>query len=123
MNCPYKIVALFFIAKLTGVKPRSATTQVLAIFVLSIASYILVAFCDAMRNLFQSGSFNSDLFADVQAKNQNMPITRIGCAIAASIVLSYMLSYAHRFNVINWIGLKIRATNRYGDEDVRCFGF
>lgn len=36
-------------------------------------------------------------------------------------MLSYLLSYCTHYNIANRLGQKIRATNRYGDEDVWHF--
>lgn len=112
------IVASYFIAKLTGVKAESAIAQVLTVFVLSVTSYSLLVLGDASYRLYSVGTFTSALADVILAKNRNVPLTQLGLAIVASMVLSYVLSYAYRHNVINRIGQRIRATNRYGDEDV-----
>jgi len=112
------ILGAFLVAKLTGQRQTTATSQVLAIFVFSVASYCVLALCDATANLYFNDTFKSDLVALVLAKNRNVSITLLGRAVASAIFVSYVLAYIHRHNLVNRVGQKICATNRYGDEDV-----
>ncbi|MDQ3417230.1 MAG: hypothetical protein M3541_00330 [Acidobacteriota bacterium] len=40
---------------------------------------------------------------------------------AAAIVLAYVFAYGYRYNVINRVGQRVKASNRAGDEDVWHF--
>ena len=112
------ILVVFLVAKLTGQRQTTATSQVLAVFVFSVASYGILAMCDVAANLYFNRVIRSDLADLILAKNRNVSLTLLCRAVVSATFLSYMLAYAHRHNLINRIGQKIHATNRYGDEDV-----
>ena len=44
-------------------------------------------------------------------------VTTIVIATLISLVLAVVLSYVHNFSVVNWVGRKIGASRRSGDED------
>jgi len=139
------IICYFLCHKLIGKPQRPVIEIVLLVFLYSILSYSLVFLSSPLTNY--AFNLESDIiivtFLDL---NQKKPIkidqdqkTPAGSfhkqnneyepensknlffifhAIFCGILLSYFLSYLKYYNVANIIGRTVKATERYGDEDV-----
>lgn len=112
------IVAYFIARKLTGLTSDNALHQVLAIFLLSVLAYAFVALLDCLANFAINRSFTTDLVNIVLGQSRSIRLDQLIRAVGGGVLVAYILSYGHRFNVVNLVGQTLRATKRYGDEDV-----
>jgi len=112
------IIIYFFSQKLISKIERSTIEIIFLIFLYSILSYALIGLIEGLFSQFKTGNFSSKTVSTVFTIKSSIGISVILKGVIASIIMSYILSYGARFNFINRIGQKIKATLRYGDQDV-----
>src|SRR3990167_933635 len=112
------IVTYFVLGKLIGKSKKTGVEIFIEIFLLSILSYALYGFViSALSNIPCLGIQNSD-FSLLNVLSNKITPQDILIASFVGLLLAYLITYGNRYNVINFIGQKIRATNKYGDEDL-----
>lgn len=115
------IVSFFVLRKLIGKSKKTGVEIFIEIFLLSILSYALYGFViSALSQLPCLGIQNNNFSLSNVLSNKITP-QDILVASLLGFLLSYLITYGNRYNVINFIGQKIRATNKYGDEDLWHF--
>lgn len=112
------IITYFLLSKLIGKVGKNTIEIVLLIFLFSVLSYSLYSFFDSIIHLIINKPYKNDIINKLFNQNDNIKYNDILWASVTAITLSYIVSYFHRFSIINKIGQKIGATNKYGDEDV-----
>lgn len=111
------IVCLFLTHRLIGRPERSIIEIVFLVFVYSVLSYSLVDLSGIILNLLPCVNIENWVLTMLLTATKPKAQTLL-CAVVASIILAYLVSYTVRFSLVNKIGQKINATKRYGDEDV-----
>lgn len=114
------IVCYFILSRLIGQIGKSSIEKFLLIFIFSAISYLLLGVVIAGKSFLLNTPIESNILMNV-FDNAGVSYKDILFATLSSIALAYLLSYGYKFNVVNWVGQKIKATNKYGDEDVWHF--
>ena len=112
------IIGSLLYRKLRGSKQRKNWQDVVEITLFSLLSYSLYGFIVEIQDFLRLGTVS---FTALQALfDEQLPIRwyEIFFASLFGILLAFMASYAHKYKVVNRLGRWVRATNRYGDEDV-----
>jgi len=112
------IICFFIYQRLTGKRNRTVFDGFLMIFLFSILSYVVYGFFDAILNFLQNEEFNTEVIDVVYYSSKKVEWVFLAYAAISGVLSAYLLAYGHRFKLLNLIGQKIGATNRYGDEDV-----
>lgn len=114
------VICYFVLSRLIGRLGRTPLHVFLLIFMYAMGSYVSYAY--AGRALASVG-FQNRATELVLASPGQMTIRTadVGWASLFAVLLAYGLAYGYRYNAINWVGQRIRATNRAGDEDVWHF--
>lgn len=102
------IITYFLLSKLIGKVGKNSIEVVLLIFLFSILSYAIYDFLSPSKDIIDK-LFN---------ETNNVKYNDILWTSLIAGIISFLLSYSYRYNVLNWIGQKIKATKKYGDEDV-----
>lgn len=102
------IITYFLLSKLIGRVGKNSIEMILLIFLFSILSY-------SIYDLF---SPSNDIIDKLFKETNNVQFNDILWSSFVAIIISFILSYLYRYNILNWIGQKIKATKKYGDEDV-----
>ncbi len=102
------IITYFLLSKLIGRVGKNTIDIVLLIFLFSILSY-------SIYDLF---SPSNDIIDKLFNETNNVKFNDILWSSIVAIIISFILSYFYRYNILNWFGQKIKATKKYGDEDV-----
>lgn len=112
------ILCYFISSKLIGKIGKNNLEEFLAIFLFSILSYILFSLSISGFNFLFCTNFNNEVFNDIlKAKPSMEPNDVIGATIT-SVFLAFIISFLYNYNFLNWFARLIKATKRYGDEDV-----
>lgn len=114
--------------KLKGRTTRKDWEDLLEVVIFSICSYLGYAICTYVLGLFdfvwirlgmQARTFTQfQAFFDEKAP---FDLTEIFFVSLLSIPLAVLASYAYQYKWLNILGQKIKATKRFGDEDVWNF--
>lgn len=116
------IICEFLCRKLIGQRSQRTTIEtVLRVFLFSILSYTLVCVLDATLSAAYGLGFQSGVIGVFLTNKPKVEVGLLIQAVCAGVLLAYILSYCVHYNLLNLIGQKIRATGRYGDEDVWDF--
>ena len=115
------IVCYYIVRKLTGVSSDNAVHQVLAIFLFSFLSYGLVMSIDCLVFWLFGLPYSPEFMDVVLGKSGPIQFGQLLRIVDGGILVAFILSYGHRFNIVNFFGQTIRSTQRYGDEDVWHF--
>ncbi len=102
------IITYFLLSKLIGRVGKNTIEIVLLIFLFSILSY----------SIYDLASSSNDIIDKLFNESNNVKFNDILWSSFVAIIISFILSYLYRYNILNWIGQKIKATKKYGDEDV-----
>lgn len=117
------IIAYKVYQKLRGRKTKKDWEDLVNILIFALLSYIVYGFCNSLRisirpffilSNYQPGS------AFIKLIDNTLPIDwwEIIWSCALGIIIAYIASYISRYKLLNRFGQLIRATKRYGDEDV-----
>ena len=112
------IICYYLSQRLYGKRIRTNLDTVLLVFLYAVLSYGLVGTAEAVSNYYNKLGFVSDTFNIFLGKNQEITLEVLIKGVAAGFFLSYFFAFCTNFNIANRVGQFIRATKRYGDEDV-----
>lgn len=109
------MLCYFLLKRLVGKIGDDLSEKIFSIFLLSVLSYLLL---DSIRSIqIQFSSVNFQL-SNIILHPDDVKTFDVLAASAVSIVLSIVLSYLYRYKVWNNFAKWIKATTRFGDEDV-----
>jgi hypothetical protein len=109
------LLCYFLLKRLIGKIGEDLSEKIFSIFLLSVLSYLLL---DSIRSIqIQFSSVNFQL-SDIILQPDKVKTFDVLAASAVSIVLSIILSYLYRYKIWNNFAKWIKATTRFGDEDV-----
>ncbi len=110
------LIGSLFYRKLRGGRQQKDWRDLAEISLFALSSY---AVCGAILEFVYWGQ-DRPLIALQALLDASVPIRwlEILAASVVSVVLSILVSYTHRYKLINRFGRSISATKRYGDEDV-----
>ncbi len=103
-------ISLFIYQKLTGQHPKNDLQSIISLTVLSVPNYILSGLI-----LDQSPFKLLELFL---SNPKEIPWIGLITATLTSAALPFLYASINKYKIINKIGQKIKATNRFGDEDL-----
>lgn len=112
------IITYFLLSKLIGRVGKNTIEIVLLIFLFSILSYSLYSLLASIICRIVGIDYSNNIVDKLFKEADNVKHTDILFASSVAVFLSFIISYLYRYNVLNWIGQKIGATKKYGDEDV-----
>jgi hypothetical protein len=81
-------------------------------------SYGIAGSVEASLNMYKNHKFVSNTFNILLGQNQDVTLDVLIKGVFAGILLAYFLSFCINYNLANKVGQVIKATKRYGDEDV-----
>ena len=114
------IICLYFKTKLNGKSNSNTIELIFEVFLYSVSSYLMLELIICLFNLLPCFDYKfspiNKLMGIIQG-NKLEPKLLIFSSLS-SIIFAYFLSYVLHYNLINLIGQKIKATKRYGDDDV-----
>ena len=107
------LVGSLFYRKLRGGRQQKDWRDLAEITLFALSSYAIYGV--ALELFATNGSAALEALFD-----ESVPVrwTEVVVASLVSIVLAILASYVQKFKLINRFGRKIRATHRFGDEDV-----
>ena len=114
-------IARTFYRKLRGRAKRKDWEDFVEIIVFSLLSYALYALLLFLLNKEWATGIQFTAFEALFNEKVAIRWQDVLNSSLLSVVLALLASYAYQFNIINRIGKKIRATTRFGDEDVWDF--
>lgn len=113
------IIAYFLLGRLVGRRrDHEKTLVILQILLLSLISYIAYATFDATRSYFTECSFNSDVLDRTLRDVTKSEFGDVFGATIAAVLLSFAWSYVSRYDLLNRFASRIKASERFGYEDV-----
>ena len=112
------IVCYFLTRKLSSGRSRNTLEVFLLIFLYSMLSYCLFAVVCSLCGLVSEMSSMPSILEVALSDEKELSSKQLMGGIGSGAALAYLLAYARRLGVANWVGQKIGATKRYGDEDV-----
>ena len=112
------ILCYFIASKLVGKIGKDKFDVFLAIFLFSILSYFLYGIGTEVFNLLACSNTSNNILTKLLSNQKNINASDILFATVSSFFLALIVSYLYNFGVLNKIARLIRATKRYGDEDV-----
>ncbi len=112
------IICYFLWQKLIGRREKTTVEVILYVFVYTILAYMLVYAYESLVYFAVGGQFDSQAKTILLGEDWEVTPQLMLRAICAGVVLAYLLAYCVRYNIANRLGQRIRATQRYGDEDV-----
>lgn len=112
------ILCYFIASKLVGHIGKDKFDVFLAIFLFSILSYILYGATVEVYNILFGENSQHSILTKIISDQKQISVSEILCATIASFFLAFIIAYLYNFNILNKFGRWIRATKRYGDEDV-----
>lgn len=115
------IICYFVLSRLVGRDSRNALETFLLIFVYAVLSYSLSGFVEACVNYAYGNGFTASVSNLLFGERKQVSWEQLISAVGSAILLAYLLSYGHRYNILNRLGQRIGATKHYGDEDVWQF--
>lgn len=114
------VLCYFVLSKLLGRVGRGNLEVVMLIFLYAVVSYVTYGY--AGRALHAFGYPNSAAeFVLATPSALRVRTADVAWASVAGVLIAFGLSYGYKFNLINRLGQRLRATNRAGDEDVWHF--
>lgn len=102
------IITMYVYEELTKEKDKTTWRNFFSISLFSIFSYLIYTLFDK----------NSTVLKAIFDSNLSLPWNEIFISILISIGLGLIISYFHRFKIINRFGKIIYATKKFGDNDV-----
>jgi len=112
------IITYFLLSKLIGRVGKNSIEIVLLIFLFSILSYSLYNLFASLICNIVGLEYSNDIVNKLFKKADSVKYNDILWTSFVAVILSFVISYLHRYNILNWVGQKIGATKKYGDEDV-----
>ncbi len=112
------IFCYFISSKLVGKIGKNNLEEFLAIFLFSILSYALYSLGIIVFNFIFCVDFNNEVFNAIFKSQPSIKPNEVIGATLTSIFLAFLISYLYNYNLLNSLARFIKATNRYGDEDV-----
>lgn len=106
-------VTLYVFEKLTGSRKAKDWKEIVTLVFFSVLSYAIYAGIAACW-----GSKDYAFLTTLYEEKKQIPWADILYASLISIVIAFVAAYFNRYKIINKIGKFLKATNRYGDEDV-----
>lgn len=106
-------VTLYVFERLTGSRKAKDWKEIVTLVFFSVLSYAIYAGIIA-----HWGSRNYAFLTTLYDEKSPIPWVDILYASLISIVIAFVAAYLNRYKIINKIGKFLKATNRYGDEDV-----
>ncbi len=114
--------------KLKGRTTRKDWEDFLEVIIFTLLSYLLYAFVVYIGSFFNSiwnyFGLRAKPFTGFQAffdEKATLDLAEIFFVSLLSVPLALLASYSYRFKWLNKIGQKIKATTRFGDEDIWDF--
>ena len=113
------ILCYFVYRRLTGKDSDNQLVSILTIFLFSILSYVLYGLCSATINWCKGNGFSQQIIEKIFYSSRTpLSIQEMALSVIIGFALAYVLSFGHKMKSINRLGQFVKATNRYGDEDV-----
>lgn len=110
------IAAKYVFEQLTGKRGTKDWREIITLFFFSMVAY--GAYMMPLV-LFNKQAFSYETFLGLVSDDKKIiPWTHVFGASGIGVVIAFLASHFYRFKLINRFGQFIRATNRYGDEDV-----
>jgi len=112
------IFCFFVASKLVGRIGKDKFDAFLAIFLFSVLSYVIYSLGVEIYNLIVCVKTDNNILSNLITDQNNIRAIDILLATISSFILALIISYIYNFNLLNRFAQIIRATKRYGDEDV-----
>ena len=112
------IVCYFLCQKIIGKTKCTVINTIFLVFLYSVLAYTLLGLFHSLYNLIFGNGFESNIIDTVLDASTDIPVWILLAATVSGVILTYLLSYLNHYNIANPFGQWIKATKRFGDEDV-----